>query len=241
MYSILIVRKELAFAAQKFQSIGANKGIEVFAAEDLFHAAGMCKRVSFDCTILWIDTSWQEAMLPIRVLQVITKNPVLAVLPGCSFMDCYRFLDFADGCIREPDDMEECLDIAVSMAERVGHNPHNQTEPIEYAFCSGVLIVSGIRIAMFYNEEIVLGRQEFNLLLHFAKHRDFILSKDQLYKVLWPNEEIVNAYKAVSYHVQRLKRQIHSITKMDYIETVYGVGYKFHAPILSEADTSMMM
>ncbi|MDV2078191.1 response regulator transcription factor [Marinobacter xestospongiae] len=81
-----------------------------------------------------------------------------------------------------------------------------------------------VRIA---DAEVDLTAREFDLLLHFARHPGRVFSRAQLLDAVWGyNHE---GYEhTVNTHINRLRNKIErDPAKPDFIQTVWGVGYRF--------------
>ena len=78
---------------------------------------------------------------------------------------------------------------------------------------------------------LILTRYEFDLLCLLAWHPGRVFSKEQIYVNVW-KEEIGIADNAVQCVISSLRRKLKKYTDTEYIQTVWGIGYKF---IVSEA------
>jgi len=77
------------------------------------------------------------------------------------------------------------------------------------------------------DNEVDLTAREFDLLYHFAQHPGFVYNRAQLLDQVWGyNHE---GYEhTVNTHINRLRAKIEKDpAKPHYIQTVWGVGYKF--------------
>jgi DNA-binding response OmpR family regulator len=72
-----------------------------------------------------------------------------------------------------------------------------------------------------------LTAREFDLLLHFARHPGRVYSRGQLLDQVWGYSH--SGYEhTVNTHINRLRKKIESVPGApQYIETVWGVGYRF--------------
>jgi DNA-binding response OmpR family regulator len=72
-----------------------------------------------------------------------------------------------------------------------------------------------------------LTAKEFDLLLHFARHPGRVFSRGQLLDHVWGYSH--NGYEhTVNSHINRLRKKIETNPeRSQYIETVWGVGYRF--------------
>ena len=73
------------------------------------------------------------------------------------------------------------------------------------------------------SRSLSLRTQEFDLLLTFAEHRGFVLSREQILQKAW-GFDFYGQTRTVDVHVAHLRRKIEGSTVR--IETVTGVGYK---------------
>ena len=70
--------------------------------------------------------------------------------------------------------------------------------------------------------------KEFDLLLYFIVNKNRVLSRQAIAAHLWGDytDNLAN-FDFVYQHVKNLRRKISAAGGMDYISTVYGLGYKF--------------
>ena len=76
---------------------------------------------------------------------------------------------------------------------------------------------------------LTLTRYEFDLLCLLARHPGKVFSKEQIYANVW-KEEIGIADNAVQCVISSLRRKLKKYTDTEYIQTVWGIGYKFIVP-----------
>ncbi|MEO1286942.1 MAG: response regulator transcription factor [Chloroflexota bacterium] len=82
------------------------------------------------------------------------------------------------------------------------------------------------------DEYITLTAKEFDLLWFLARHPKQVFSRSQLLDNVW-GYEFYGDESTVTVHVRRLREKIEpDPAKPTYIQTVWGVGYKFDAPEL---------
>lgn len=96
----------------------------------------------------------------------------------------------------------------------------------------GFLILRDLEISEAQRKVIVRGREvflkqkEFDLLLFLVKNPDRVYSKEQLFEKIWGMDAISDA-STVTVHVARIREKIEeNVQKPEYIQTVWGVGYK---------------
>lgn len=76
-------------------------------------------------------------------------------------------------------------------------------------------------------KEVPMPNKEFALLLFLAENPGVVFSKETLFERIW-GEDSLGDTATVSVHVNRIREKIEpSTAKPTYIETVWGVGYRF--------------
>lgn len=76
-------------------------------------------------------------------------------------------------------------------------------------------------------EEMNLANKEFELLLFLAENPNIVFSKDTLFDRIWGMDAIGNT-ATVTVHVNRLREKLEKDgTTPQFIETVWGAGYRF--------------
>ena len=79
---------------------------------------------------------------------------------------------------------------------------------------------------MVNGKEAALTAKEYDLLLFLAENPNRTFSKDVLFDRIW-GMDAVGDISTVTVHIQRIRDKI-SVDGEKHIETVWGVGYRFH-------------
>jgi DNA-binding response OmpR family regulator len=78
-------------------------------------------------------------------------------------------------------------------------------------------------------EEIVLTQREFDLLAFLARHPGQVFTRDQLMEQVW-RFSFYSDTSTVTVHIRRLRAKIErEPAQPRFVETVWGVGYRFRA------------
>ena len=84
------------------------------------------------------------------------------------------------------------------------------------------------RIVVREENEIELTYTEFEILLLLARNAGMAFSKEQIYDSVW-KEPYFGDYNIVMSHIRNIRKKIEdNPSKPIYIQTVWGVGYKFN-------------
>ena len=86
--------------------------------------------------------------------------------------------------------------------------------------------------AFLADQAINLTATEFDLLVYFAKHPNHVFSRQQLLDQVWGYQH--SGYEhTVNSHINRLRSKFEQHHPANFIETVWGVGYKLNPGQLS--------
>ena len=89
------------------------------------------------------------------------------------------------------------------------------------------------RILSCMNNEIELTYTEFEILLLLAQNIGKVFSKEQIYDRVW-KEPYFGDHNIVMSHIRNLRGKIEdNPSKPIYIQTVWGVGYRFNKNLSS--------
>ena len=73
-----------------------------------------------------------------------------------------------------------------------------------------------------------LTRKEFQLLLYFVSNNRRVISKTAIAEHLWGDEmSMADNFDFIYTHIKNLRKKLMEAGKRDYIQSVYGMGYKF--------------
>ena len=101
------------------------------------------------------------------------------------------------------------------------------TESDEVLEYSGLCIDSLRHQASYQGQGISLTENyEFQTLIYLASQPGRVYTKEQIYQAVW-KEEPVDVNSAVFCVIANIRQKLRKVTKKEYIQTVWGVGYKF--------------
>ncbi|USG65023.1 response regulator transcription factor [Brevibacillus ruminantium] len=94
--------------------------------------------------------------------------------------------------------------------------------------------IRGIRVdklsrKVFVNEkEVLFTTKEYDLLLFLLMNPNRVFSKDELFEKIWGLDSLGDI-ATVTVHISKLREKIEANpSKPQYIETIWGVGYRFN-------------
>ena len=94
-----------------------------------------------------------------------------------------------------------------------------------------VLIDIQARAVMVDGRPLELTRKEYQLLLYFAYNKGRVVSKNAIAEHLWGDDTgAMDNFDFIYTHIKNLRRKLVEAGAGDYIQSVYGMGYKLQVP-----------
>ena len=91
----------------------------------------------------------------------------------------------------------------------------------------GIKIDKTARRVWVNGEEKQFTTKEFDLLTFLAENPNHVFTKEELFREIWDMESIGDI-ATVTVHIKKIREKIEMNTaKPQYIETIWGVGYRF--------------
>lgn len=75
------------------------------------------------------------------------------------------------------------------------------------------------------DEELILTKQEYKILELLMKRPGKIFSKQDIYEAAW-DDYYIGEDKTINVHISNIRQKIKKLTDVEYVETVWGVGFK---------------
>lgn len=83
-------------------------------------------------------------------------------------------------------------------------------------------------VARVKGEPLILTKKEYELLLFFIANTNHVVTKESIAGHLWEKEtDMADSFDFIYSHIKNLRKKIMEKGGVDYIHTVYGIGYKF--------------
>lgn len=72
-----------------------------------------------------------------------------------------------------------------------------------------------------------ITKQEFLILELLLKYPKKVFSKEEMFEYAW-EQSYMGETKTLDVHISNIRKKIREITEEEYIETVWGIGYRLH-------------
>jgi DNA-binding response OmpR family regulator len=91
----------------------------------------------------------------------------------------------------------------------------------------GLKIDKTARRVFLNGEEKIFTTKEFDLLTFLAENPNHVYTKEELFREIWDMES-VGDIATVTVHIKKIREKVEfNTSKPQYIETIWGVGYRF--------------
>ena len=213
---ILIIEDEAAI--QKILSEPLTfAGYEVTVASDGLEGINTFHRQNFNLILLDImlpkidgytvcEMIRQESQIPIILLTALdTENHQIK-----------GFDKLADDYITKPFSIKLVLKRVEALFRRSSSNLVSDT--VRY---KEITLIETERKVTVSGKEVALTHLEFEILLLLLKNKGRVFTRDDLLNLVW-GYDFAGDEKGVNFHIMNLRKKM----KVNYIETVRGVGYR---------------
>jgi DNA-binding response OmpR family regulator len=228
MKNILIIEDDLNIAELERDYLKLS-GYEAQIEGD--GAAALEKALSgqFDALVVDLMLPGKSGFEIIRQVRAKLEIPILVVSARTEDIDKIRGLEYgADDYMTKPFSPAELAARVKSHINRYDRLRDQDPSP-------GVISHKGLEINTAAHKVFVNGREvqmttkEYELLLFLASNPNIVFSKERLYDSIW-GEEFYGDSATVPVHIQKIRKKIEkSPSEPEYIETLWGTGYRFNS------------
>lgn len=206
-----------------------DNGYEVLNAYDGNVAQNVLKKQEYDLVLM-------DLMLPIISGEQLIKDlrgysnvPVIVISAKSMIETRIEMLRVgADDYIIKPFDLGEVLVRIEAVLRRIDGGNLQQDKPAEVLTYGELSLYTDELRVTFKGENISLTSKEVKILEMLLRHPQKTFSKANLYEAVW-NEEYFYEDNTINVHVSNLRNKLKKATDNDYVETVWGIGYRLKA------------
>lgn len=182
----------------------------------------------FDLLILDLMLPGLDGFEICKRVRKVKNMPILMVSAKKEDIDKIRGLGLgADDYITKPFSPSELVarvKAHLARYERLIGSGMKENEIIEIR---GLKIDKTARRVYVNGEEKNFTTKEFDLLTFLAQNPNHVFTKEELFNKIWDMESIGDI-ATVTVHIKKIREKIEfNTSKPQYIETIWGVGYRF--------------
>ena len=136
-------------------------------------------------------------------------------------------LSFSEG------EEEVCQRILQIVSESTRFEGCNVLQVEKYLNFEGMKLNLAEKNVVIHGVEVMLTNRGFEILYLLAQNSGRIFSKEQIYDIVW-QEPYSGDYNIVTSHIRHIREKIEdNPSKPLYIQTVWGIGYRFNKNLSS--------
>lgn len=183
------------------------------------------KQNEYDIVLLDIMLPYKSGDEILRELRTFSSTPVIILsakdLVGTK-IDLLKL--GADDYITKPFDLGEVVARIESTLRRCKRQKE-QNQCYEY---KDLALDAGSKRVIVAGVELDLTAKEYQILELLLLHQSKVYTKANLYEMIW-QEDYLGDDNAVKTHISNLRSKLKKVNpQVEYIETVWGLGYRLH-------------
>jgi DNA-binding response OmpR family regulator len=221
---ILLVEDEKGLSATIIKYLKMNTYI-CELAETLSDANEKTGLYSYDCILLDLNLPDGSGLDIIKKVKKANQpTGIIIISARDTIQDRIKGLELgADDYLVKPFDLAELNARLKSLIRRISFKGSNIIEAGELKINPEEFMVSH------KGEFLDLTRKEFSLLVFLISNENRVLAKETIAQHIWGDDfDMADSFDFVYTHVKNLRKKLNDRGLGDYIQTVYGIGYKFN-------------
>lgn len=192
--------------------------------------AGLNKAMSedFDLVILDLMLPGMDGFEVCKKIREEKNIPIIMVSAKKDDIDKIRGLGLgADDYMTKPFSPSELVARVKAHMSRYDRLVGSNQKVNDIIEIRGLKIDKTARRVYLDGEEKIFTTKEFDLLTFLAENPNHVYTKEELFREIWDMDSIGDI-ATVTVHIKKIREKIEfDTTKPQYIETIWGVGYRF--------------
>lgn len=192
--------------------------------------AGLSRAMSedFDLVILDLMLPGMDGFEVCKSIREEKNIPIIMVSAKKDDIDKIRGLGLgADDYMTKPFSPSELVARVKAHMSRYDRLVGSNQKVNDIIEIRGLKIDKTARRVYLDGEEKIFTTKEFDLLTFLAENPNHVYTKEELFREIWDMDSIGDI-ATVTVHIKKIREKIEPDTaKPQYIETIWGVGYRF--------------
>lgn len=179
---------------------------------------------TFDLILLDLMLPGMSGEQLLQDIRTTIPTPVIVLTAKDSLDDKIGMLkNGADDYITKPFEIKEVLARIEVQLRRAGR----KQEPPTLAWNDMVLDRQSRQITIQGVPLSSITKQEFAILELLLRNPRQVFSKEEIFEYAW-KEVYLGETKTLDVHISHIRKKIKAVTDNEYIETIWGIGYRLH-------------
>ena len=227
MSKILIIEDEVAIADLEKDYLELS-GFEVAMEHAGDTGLARALKEEFDLIVLDLMLPGMDGFEVCRQIREKKDIPVIMVSAKKDDIDKIHGLGLgADDYMTKPFSPSELVARVKAHMSRYNRLTNTNQKNNDVIEIRGIRIDKTARRVYIEGEEKNFTTKEFDLLTFLAENPNHVFTKEELFREIWDMES-VGDIATVTVHIKKIREKIEGGSgKPQYIETIWGVGYRF--------------
>jgi DNA-binding response OmpR family regulator len=223
---ILVIEDERELS----KSICEYLGNEQFITETAYNFSSALEKISlydYACIILDINLPDGSGLDILKEIKANNKADGVIIISAKNSLDdkIYGLKTGADDYLTKPFHLSELSARVFAIIRRKSFDGKN------------IITFDDLQINLTEKQVFIKGKlseltkKEYELLLYLVSNKNKVISKSAIAEHLWgDNMDLADNYDFIYTHIKNLRKKFLQHGAPDYINSVYGMGYKFSLP-----------
>lgn len=133
----------------------------------------------------------------------------------------------ADDYITKPFEIKEVVARVQVQLRHASQEPHSEAVQSTLTYRDLTIDKDTFQVRIEGKVLPKITKQEFAILELLLKHPKQVFSKEDIFEYAW-EEPYMGETKTLDVHISNIRKKIKEVTEEEYIETVWGIGYRLH-------------
>ncbi|MDQ0086933.1 DNA-binding response OmpR family regulator [Paenibacillus anaericanus] len=176
-----------------------------------------------DIILLDINMPAMDGLEVCKIIRNHVSCPILFLTAKIEDADKINgFRVGGDDYIVKPFSIDE---LGARVAAHLRRETRNQTKS-KVNFAGDLVIDYGERTVSYKHEPLSFAKKEFDIIEFLSMNSGQVFDKERIYECIWSFDGKGDS-SVVAEHIRRIRAKLSMVGGMSYIETVWGVGYKW--------------
>lgn len=222
VYKILIVDDE-EMITELLSSHLHDCGYDTLVANNSSEAMTLLQKQP-DLIILDINMPGMNGLELCRNIRDHVVCPIIFLTARITELDKINGLQYGgDDYITKPFSLKE---LSARVAAHLRRDERNKNRASVLTSPDGLIVNLSKRRVFFGETEILFSKKEFDLIEYLMTNAGQVFDRERIYEAIWGYDAEGDS-GVVKEHIRKIRGKFRDIAGHDYIETVWGVGYRW--------------